>query len=228
MDIRWRSEDQRVSHLNYTHTWKHRWASNKEKTTGFTGNLNHIFPQDLLSGCSRCRNACTDSGETFHAASLRSLFPEATAVILRYKSYRDQQSSGNLGNMRQPATLKQSRAEARVWPHGEPSIHCGHDIASVATVPYWCHYYSRKIGEYTLHKGWWLTRSSARFCYLNGSIKSETKARKACPSERPGRSARLPNNSNKLAAWWKKRKVNVSPWLPKFFGFIEKFDWQVH
>lgn len=106
IDIRWRSEDQRVSHLNYTHTWKHRWASNKEKSAGFTGNLNHIFPQDLLSGCSRCRNACTDSGETCHAASLRSLFPEATAVILRYKSYRDQQSSGNLGNMRQPSTLK--------------------------------------------------------------------------------------------------------------------------
>lgn len=43
MDIPWRSEDQHVNHINYTPTWKHRWSSNKEKSAGFTGNLNHIF-----------------------------------------------------------------------------------------------------------------------------------------------------------------------------------------
>lgn len=43
VDILWRSEDQRVSHLNYTPTRKHRWASNEETSAGFTGNLSHIF-----------------------------------------------------------------------------------------------------------------------------------------------------------------------------------------
>lgn len=42
------SEDQHVNHINYTPTWKHRWSSNKEKSAGFTGNLNSIF----LKTCS--------------------------------------------------------------------------------------------------------------------------------------------------------------------------------
>lgn len=48
MDILWRSEDQHVNHINYTPWWKHRWSSNKEKSAGFAGNLNHIF----LKSCS--------------------------------------------------------------------------------------------------------------------------------------------------------------------------------
>lgn len=67
-------------------------------------------------------------------ASLRSLFPEATAVISRYKLYRDQQSSGNRGNTRQPSMLKWSRTAARVWPRTNPKIHCGYDIALVTMV----------------------------------------------------------------------------------------------
>lgn len=48
MDILWRFEDQHVNHINYTPWWKHRWSSNKEKSAGFAGNLNHIF----LKSCS--------------------------------------------------------------------------------------------------------------------------------------------------------------------------------
>lgn len=48
MDILWRSEEQHVSHINYTPAWKQRWSSNKEKSAGFAGNLNHIF----LKTCS--------------------------------------------------------------------------------------------------------------------------------------------------------------------------------
>lgn len=136
MDILWRSEDQHVNHINYTPWWKHRWSSNKEKSAGFAGNLNHIFSKELLSGSSRCRNACTDSGGTCHVASLCSLFPEATAVISGYKLYRDQQSSGNHGNMRQPSMLKWSRAAARVWPRRNSNIHCGYDTAPVTMVCY--------------------------------------------------------------------------------------------
>lgn len=139
MDILWRSEDQHVNHINYTPTWKHRWSSNKEKVCRFHWKPKPHFCKDPLSGSSRCRNACTDSGATCHVASLPSLFPEATAVISRYKLYRDQQSSGNLGNMRQPPMLKWSRAAAHVWPHRNLNIHCGYDIALVTMAcSRWC------------------------------------------------------------------------------------------
>lgn len=106
MDILWRSEDQRVSHLNYTPTRKHTWASNEETSAGFTGNLSHIFLRTCSVDARVAGMPVQVLGETCHVASLRSLFPEATAAILCYKSYRDQQSSGNVGNMRQASTLK--------------------------------------------------------------------------------------------------------------------------
>lgn len=152
MDILWRSEDQHVNHINYTPSWKHRWSSNKEKSAGFAGNLNHIFLKTCSVESSRYRNACTDCGETCHVASLRSLFPEVTAVISRYKLYRDQQSSGNRGNMRQPSMLKWSRAAARVWPHRNPNIHCGYDIAQLGSANGDGRYYSQRSGEHTFKK----------------------------------------------------------------------------
>lgn len=60
------------------------------------------------------------------------------------------------------------------------------------------------------------------FLLLNGSVKPETKTRKASHNEGAGRSVRLPNNLNKLDTCWKKWKLNVRHWLLKCFEYLLK------